>query len=86
MAYINRNAKLEMENERGEIFKDKDAIRDLHKDWMADIDQQEKPNVQRHNACHLVYALRYVGRGQSEGCSRREFKQGFKSRIRFCIA
>ena len=57
LAYISRNAKLEMENERGEIFKDKDAIRDLHKDWMADIDQHRKSPTSR-DTMHVILSMR----------------------------
>ena len=34
--YVSRNAKLELENERGEIISGKEAIRDLHREWMRD--------------------------------------------------
>lgn len=57
LAYISRNAKLDMENERGEIFKDKEAIRDLHKDWMADIDQHRKSPTSR-DTMHVILSMR----------------------------
>ncbi len=34
--YVSRNAKLELENERGEIVSGKEAIRELHREWMQD--------------------------------------------------
>jgi len=57
LAYVSRNAKLEMENERGEIFKNKDAIRDLHKDWMADIDQHRK-SLKSRDTMHVILSMR----------------------------
>ena len=39
LIYISRNSSIEMENERGETFKSKDELKELHKDWMRDIDQ-----------------------------------------------
>lgn len=34
--YVCRNAKLELENERGEVISGKEAVRDLHREWMQD--------------------------------------------------
>jgi len=34
--YISRNGKIEIENERGEILKGKDALKEVHKEWTQD--------------------------------------------------
>lgn len=36
IVYISRNGKIEIENERGEILKGKDAIKDVHTEWLQD--------------------------------------------------
>ncbi|MFN9475108.1 relaxase/mobilization nuclease domain-containing protein [Acidovorax sp.] len=53
LVYISRNSKIEMENERGEIFKSKDELRELHKDWMRDIDQHRVGEKSR-DTMHVI--------------------------------
>ncbi|WP_431153267.1 relaxase/mobilization nuclease domain-containing protein [Acidovorax facilis] len=53
LVYISRNSKIEMENERGELFKSKDELRELHKDWMRDIDQHRVGEKSR-DTMHVI--------------------------------
>jgi len=40
--YISRNGKLELEDERGDVIKGKEAVRDLAKDWSQDGGKRRK--------------------------------------------
>lgn len=53
LTYISRNAQLGMENERGETFDCKESIRDLHGDWMRDIDNYSKGKNSR-DTMHVI--------------------------------
>ena len=45
--YITRNGELEMENERGEVFKGKEAVRTLFQDWEKDFGDGKRHKNQR---------------------------------------
>ena len=53
LTYISRNGKLGMENERGETFDCKESVRDLHGDWMRDIDNYSKGKNSR-DTMHVI--------------------------------
>jgi len=54
--YITRNGKLEMENERGEVFKGKDEVKDLFKDWSQDFGDGKRHKNQR-DTMHMVLSM-----------------------------
>jgi len=54
--YITRNGKLEMENERGEVFKGKDEVKDLFKDWGQDFGDGKRHKNQR-DTMHMVLSM-----------------------------
>lgn len=53
LTYISRNGQLDMENERGETFDSKESIRDLHGDWMRDIDTYSRGKNSR-DTMHVI--------------------------------
>ncbi len=52
--YISRNAKLELEDEVGQVYQDKNSIHQLAKDW-NDTDIQQKRRT-RHST-HLIFSM-----------------------------
>lgn len=56
MDYISRNAKVELENDRGEILATKDDIRELFKDWSSDFGDSRRRQNQR-DTMHMVLSM-----------------------------
>lgn len=54
--YITRNGKLEMENDRGEIFTDKSEVNDFFKDWKQDFADSKRHKNQR-DTMHMVLSM-----------------------------
>lgn len=53
LEYISRNAKLEMENERGELFKSKEDLKEIHKEWARDIELHRK-SANTRDTMHVI--------------------------------
>lgn len=47
LTYITRNGKVELENDRDEIFKNKKEVKEFYKEWQTDISVDKKRNKQR---------------------------------------
>ncbi len=56
LGYVTRNCKLEMENERGETFSGKEAVKALVKDWEQDFGDSKRRKNQR-DTMHLVLSM-----------------------------
>lgn len=56
MNYITRNGKLEMENDQGEVFKGKEAIESLLKDWSRDFEDKKRRKEQR-DTMHMMLSM-----------------------------
>ncbi len=54
--YISRNGKLELENDRGEIFNGKEEVKDLFKDWEKDFGDGKRRKNQR-DTMHMVLSM-----------------------------
>lgn len=54
--YITRNGKIEMENDRGEIFTGKAEVNDFFKDWERDFDGG-KQQKERRDTLHMVLSM-----------------------------
>jgi type IV secretory pathway VirD2 relaxase len=54
--YISRNGKLELENDRGEVFSGKDEIAELFDDWKQDFSDSKRRKNQR-DSMHLVLSM-----------------------------
>jgi type IV secretory pathway VirD2 relaxase len=52
--YIGRNAKLELENERGEIISGKEAVRELNQEWSQD---RGKRRANTRDTTHIVLSM-----------------------------
>jgi type IV secretory pathway VirD2 relaxase len=56
LSYITRNAKLVLETHRGDILRDKNAIKDLFEQWADDLDSARRHKNQR-DTMHLVLSM-----------------------------
>jgi type IV secretory pathway VirD2 relaxase len=56
LAYITRNGDIELENERGEIFKGKEEVKLLFKDWAASFESY-KPRKNQRDTMHMVLSM-----------------------------
>ncbi len=56
LAYITRNGKLDMENDRREIFTGKEEIKSLFKDWENDFSASKRHKNQR-DTMHMVLSM-----------------------------
>lgn len=56
LSYITRNAKLVLETHRGDILRDKNALKDLFDQWSDDIDSVRRHKSQR-DTMHLVLSM-----------------------------
>lgn len=54
--YISRNAKVELETDRGEILATKEDIKDLFKSWSAEFDDSKRRKNQR-DTMHMVLSM-----------------------------
>lgn len=54
--YITRNGKVEMENDRGEVFKGKDQVRGLFKEWAEEFGDSKRHKNQR-DTMHMVLSM-----------------------------
>jgi type IV secretory pathway VirD2 relaxase len=54
--YITRNGKVEMENDRGELFNGKDQVRGLFKEWAEDITDSKRHKNQR-DTMHMILSM-----------------------------
>lgn len=54
--YITRNGKIEIENDRGEIFDNKEEVKNLYKDWEQDFCVEKRHKNQR-DTMHLVLSM-----------------------------
>lgn len=56
LSYITRNGKLELETERGDVLRDKDAVKDLFRQWSEDIGNSPRRRNQ-HDTMHMVLSM-----------------------------
>jgi len=56
LGYITRNGRLELETDRGDILRDREAVRDLLGQWSDDIDSSPRHKNQR-DTMHLVLSM-----------------------------
>lgn len=56
LSYITRNGRLELETGRGDILRDREAVRDLFGQWSDDIDSSPRHKRQR-DTMHLVLSM-----------------------------
>ena len=70
--YISRKGEVEMENERGELFKGKEAVRALFKDWGKDFSDEKRHKNQR-DTMHLVLSMPETTDPESVRRGAREF-------------
>lgn len=70
--YITRNGKLEMENDRGEIFSGKEEVKAFFKDWEKDFGDGKRHKNQR-DTMHLVLSMPETTDPESVKNSVREF-------------
>ena len=70
--YITRNGKVDMENERGEIFSGKNEVKNLFKDWENDFSDSKRHKNQR-DTMHLVLSMPETTDSQSVKNAVREF-------------
>ncbi|MSS68089.1 nickase [Xylella fastidiosa subsp. multiplex] len=70
--YITRNGKLEMENDRGEIFNGKEEVKDFFKDWEKDFGDGKRHKNQR-DTMHMVLSMPETTDSESVKKSVREF-------------
>lgn len=54
--YITRNGKMEMENDRGEVFTGKEDVKELFSDWKKDFSDGERRKNQR-DTMHMVLSM-----------------------------
>lgn len=54
--YITRNGKLDMENDRGEVFTGKDDVKEFFKDWEKDFGDGKRHKNQR-DTMHMVLSM-----------------------------
>jgi type IV secretory pathway VirD2 relaxase len=54
--YISRNGKLEIENDRGEVFSGKDEIKEIFNDWKQDFGDSKRRKNQR-DTMHLIVSM-----------------------------
>lgn len=70
--YISRNGKLELENDRGEIFNGKEEIKDFFKDWEKDFGDGQRHKNQR-DTMHMVLSMPETIDAESVKNAVREF-------------
>lgn len=70
--YITRNGKLEMENDRGEIFNGKEEVKDFFKDWEKDFGDGKRHKNQR-DTMHVVLSMPETTDPESVKKAVREF-------------
>lgn len=70
--YITRNGKLDMENDRGEIFTGKDEVKEFFKDWEKDFGDGKRHKNQR-DTMHLVLSMPETTDPESVKNAVREF-------------
>ncbi|MDG5827073.1 relaxase/mobilization nuclease domain-containing protein (plasmid) [Xylella fastidiosa subsp. pauca] len=70
--YITRNGKLEMENDRGEIFNGKEEVKEFFKDWEKDFGDGKRHKNQR-DTMHMVLSMPETTDSESVKKSVREF-------------
>lgn len=86
LEYITRNGKLEMENDRGEIFSGKEEIKGLFKDWEKDFYDDKRHKNQR-DTMHLVLSMPEKTDPESVRNATREFaKATFGSNHEYVFA
>jgi type IV secretory pathway VirD2 relaxase len=56
LEYITRNGKLELENDRGEVFSGKAEVKDFFKDWEKDFNDSKRYKNQR-DTMHMVLSM-----------------------------
>lgn len=56
MKYIGRNGDVEIENDRGELFKGRENLKDLVKDWTKDINNSKRRAAQR-DTMHSIFSM-----------------------------
>ena len=56
LTYISRHGEIEIENDRGEVFKGKDEVKDFFKDWEGDINSGRRHKNQR-DTMHVVLSM-----------------------------
>lgn len=72
--YITRNGKLEIENERGEVFNGKDEVKAFFKDWEKDFSDSKRHKNQR-DTMHMVLSMPESVDPESVKNAVREFAQ-----------
>lgn len=70
--YITRNGKLDMENDRGEIFAGKDEVKEFFKDWEKDFGDGKRHKNQR-DTMHMVLSMPETTDAHSVKNAVREF-------------
>lgn len=70
--YISRNGKLEMENDRGEIFNGKEEVKDFFNDWEKDFGDGKRHKNQR-DTMHMVLSMPETTDPESVKSAVREF-------------
>lgn len=70
--YITRNGKLEMENDRGEVFNGKVEVKDFFKDWEKDFSDSKRHKNQR-DTMHMVLSMPETTDPESVKSAVREF-------------
>lgn len=71
LSYISRHGKVNLETDRGEILSDKEAIKDLFKDWSAEFADSPRRKNQR-DTVHMVLSM-------PEGTPQEAVRQGARS-------
>lgn len=72
LEYITRNGKLELENDRGEIFSGKSEVKDFFKDWEKDFSDSKRYKNQR-DTMHMVLSMPESTDSESVKNAVREF-------------
>lgn len=70
--YISRNGKLEMENERGELFRGKDEVKTIFQDWENEFDDGKR-HKNRRDTMHLMLSMPETTDPESVKNASREF-------------
>ncbi len=84
--YITRNGKLEMENDRGEVFSGKDEVKTLFDDWEKDFSDGERRKNQR-DTMHMVLSMPEGTDVESVHMAVREFtKETFGGKHEYVFA
>ncbi|MDR2031378.1 MAG: relaxase/mobilization nuclease domain-containing protein [Azoarcus sp.] len=72
LEYISRNGKVELENDRGEIFSGKEEVKAFFQDWEKDFGDGRRRRNQR-DTMHLVLSMPATTDPESVRCASREF-------------